>query len=88
MDFLENVTNFGKLLIELGLNSLDELIEYMDECRRACEHSCDYTDSLSRSERQAERQHELFAERVSSRDEWFSAWLDYEQSYACNFSMD
>ena len=83
--FIDNVVNFGKLLVELGLNSLDELIEYMDECRRACEHSCDYTDSLSRSERQAERQHELFAERVSSRDEWYSAWLDYEQS---NFSMD
>lgn len=86
--FIDNVVNFGKLLVELGLNSLDELIEYMDECRRACEHSCDETDSLSRAERQAARVAELFGERVSSRDEWFSAWYDYEQEHSVNFSMD
>lgn len=87
-EILNNATNFALLLVELGLNSLDELIKYMNECRRECEHSCDYTDSLSRAERQAERESKIFGECVSARDDWFSAWFDYQRSYADNFSIN
>lgn len=34
------------------------------------------------------RELEIFGERKSAKEDWQSAWFDYELTYADNFSMD
>ena len=69
---------------KMPLNIMDSVCEYAHSMITTSMRIAD-GDRQSRKER---RNHELFGDILSFKNDYRSAWFDYENEYAYNFSMD
>lgn len=69
---------------KMPVNIIDSVCEY---AKQSILTALKVADGNAKS-RKAKREELLFGEIASFRSDYKSAWLDYEQKYAENFSMD
>lgn len=64
-----------EIMALLGVSTLEEFINFMNDAHDACIHSCDYMND--RDFRHESRDKEIWGDIIETRNQWKSDWLDF-----------